>query len=490
MKALVPHRFIQMIKKYTLNSMIEAIVFWSFDMYNSGKGSASSFADYRICSGFKKVLLFQTALLDLLYFIIKYNNYGKERISPNDSLELINAFYDYMNKTTANHRDPIVSLYGMMGEQARFQMNDFTEEFAREKYILEEVSKKWGSSDDHIDYNNEFFEETGMTTDQYSTIIICITCFYSSMFNLGYKIGSLKGFASELGIPFENFRKMIDKYSITLDGIRKSKLKRQVFYVKPIIKMTDTIICITNPYLMLCLFANSNYWVLRDKYCRLNSTSFTNAFGHYFEIYVEEILERCLDNSSFIRIPEADHQKRADWRLQLNEFDIIIEQKSTLPLLSVRQTDVDTCALKDYVVECWGEAYDQLISTEQSLCLNNPIKIILLYDTHFITDALDMLFELKSEIPNDGRLWLLTIREFEMLLLLYKLKPDSFRDVMLKKITLEKNKAIERRDFLSLFYEANVYDLSYVKHFGIYQNYRNIMERFTDTNSTKEELFV
>ena len=61
------------------------------------------------------------------------------------------------------------------------------------------------------------------------------------------------------------------------------------------------------------LFTNSNYWVLRNKYRDLKSQNFTNAFGSYYETYLEEVLSNCLAKDYFERIEENPKEKRADW---------------------------------------------------------------------------------------------------------------------------------------------------------------------------------
>lgn len=85
----------------------------------------------------------------------------------------------------------------------------------------------------------------------------------------------------------------------------------------------------------MALFSNSNYWIIRNKYNTIGSQNFINAFGIYFEKYVEELLSRCLIENEYIKIPVNNTEKRADWKLNIEGFNILVEQKSTIPVLGI-----------------------------------------------------------------------------------------------------------------------------------------------------------
>lgn len=103
-----------------------------------------------------------------------------------------------------------------------------------------------------------------------------------------------------------------------------------------------------------------------------------------------------------------------------------------------------------YTISCWGKAVKQLSKTQKALKLNDAIKIILVYEDYYQSECLDLLFDIDTTLVNDNRYWLVTIREFEMLMHLYKISPELFNDIISEKIEAEQNKSLSGRD-LSYF---------------------------------------
>ena len=134
----------------------------------------------------------------------------------------------------------------------------------------------------------------------------------------------------------ENIITVLNQHSADIDDIRNSSLKRQFLYTKPILKIGEKYIS-ANAFLINALFENSNYWILRNDYQRIHSQHFINAFGIYFEMYVEEVLKNCLSNGKFSKIPTENDEKRADWIINIENYTFILEQKSSLSLLGIKQ---------------------------------------------------------------------------------------------------------------------------------------------------------
>lgn len=171
-----------------------------------------------------------------------------------------------------------------------------------------------------------------------------------------------------------------------------------------------------NAHLMLALFVNSNYWVLRNHYLKIRSQVFLNAFGVYFERYVEELLNYCLEKNQYTHVQEVNDEKRADWLIEIDNYNFIVEQKSSLSILGIKQTQTDINAIKQHILKNWGEAVRQLSCTQSALEIKKPIKVILVYEDYFKAECLDELFALDTSLRDDRSYWLLNIREFEMLI--------------------------------------------------------------------------
>lgn len=479
MKARIPHAFFLFVQKYSLISMLKTVSSWAFDLYNKPDKDLGRFAGnryYDLSTG--KVMLLQTWLIDLIYELIDYNRYGQEDISLTEALKLIGLYNNYRNATEHtmhNKKDIFLFLYGFFGEQRRFQNNSFFEEFAREKYILEIVSKCPEANSYNIDFLNEFFQETSFSTDVYSANLFVIFAMFLQKSGIASKEDIIRYFKNS-SINCNDILKIMDHNSISIDMIRNHSLHRQVLYTRPIINVDNYYIA-TNPYLLLSLFANSNYWVLRNKYCNIKSQNFINAFGVYFEKYVEEILGRCLNKNEYSKIPESHANKRADWKINIGNFNILVEQKSSLPVLGIKQSQPDVIAIKKHILKAWGEAVEQLSETENQYKLKF-IKIILVYDEYFKAEALEELFKLRTDLNNDGYYWLINIREFEILMMLYRNNNELFKTVMNEKIASESTYSHNGRELAIFLNKYKIIHNDYLSEFGIYDETDRIMNYY------------
>lgn len=172
-KILPFHMYVQ---KYTLESMINTVIYLSFDVFNNSDEFWRGFAGYRNIDIHNKVLIVQTWLIDMLYDLISYKRYGKEEITIKECLILISYYNDYKDNSN-NHisaKNILFNFYGFFGEQRHFEKQTFFEEYAREKYILEKISIK---SKENIDVLEDFKFETNMSTDEFSAIIFALFCY-------------------------------------------------------------------------------------------------------------------------------------------------------------------------------------------------------------------------------------------------------------------------------------------------------------------------
>lgn len=280
-------------------------------------------------------------------------------------------------------------------------------------------------------------------------------------------------------IPEARILKILDSISITPEDARKNYMKRQVFYSYPILRLGKEYLC-TNISLLLFLFENSNYWVMRNKYFQKKSQTFISEFGRYFEIYVEEILEKCLLKNEFSAIEETSKGKRADWHISIGGFDFLVEQKSSISMLKIKQNNPDLKEMGKYITKTWGEAVRQLSETEKALNIDNAIKIILLYEDYYAGQCLDELFRLDKTLENDGRYWLINIREFEMLLDTYKNNPMEFDKVIKEKLMDDSSLSSSGHDVESILNNHNIFINNYLINNGIEEYARKEFKNYGD----------
>ena len=487
MKAIIPHQFLLYAANYSLKSMLTSIAYWSNVLFQNEDKTFGNFAsskNYKVQIGkgsySGKVTIVQTWLLDLVYDLIINNLNGDENITPNETLHLIALHNDYANEKSAkrllgNKVSTILNVYGMLGEQIRFQRASHAfEEFSREKYILDVISVK---EDPENIYNmnvpKEFSEITGFTTDEHASLMFAIFSYFTQL-NFIIDIDTLPPkpvIDSTNGvINSVNFKEIIQNYSVTLEEARKSSLKRQIFYSKPIVKLDEKTYVAINPILLLFSFANSEYWVMRNHYMQRKSQHFINAFGTFFEMYVKEVLHNCLDSSSYSRITENKEEKRADWLLRVANRNILIEQKSGLSMLSIKQTNPNTDDMLKHMESNWKEAIDQLQTTEKAYNLCDAIKIILVYEEYFKSETLNEWFKSHPEYNNDGSFWLVNINEFEILLQTYKSNPLLAEKIFEEKFNCEKTFSGDGRDLQQIYARHGINSNTYLIESGIYES--------------------
>ncbi len=486
MKVRIKHQFFLYASQFTLVSMLEAVSYWSNYAYNHPD---QQFGSFMIKKQFSvqientpingKTDLIQTWLIDMIYELVKNCNYGKRSITKEESLFLICLFNDYRgNKDKEyleNPSDIKLFLYAFYGEQARFQnIFGFRKDYSREKYILEEMPQKLMNKNNKVRVKKEFFLETGFNMDDFASLLFAILAYFTSHPIVTTKEINTDSLNNPV-ISSDNIWKIINRYSTDVDQIRNSSLKRQLLYKFPIIQLNEKYIS-SSPFLLLSLFSNAIYWIMRDKYQKNNSQSFINEFGYCFEAYIEDVLSRCLNESDFIKLAPDDKNKRADWYIRLGKYDLIVEQKSSLSMLSIKQSYPDLDAMKRYIKQNWGEAVEQLDHTQKELSLKAPIKIILTYDSYLKAECLEELFRLNPILNNDGKYWLLSVGEFEDLLCLYKNKPRLAQEIIKEKDDAETSFSNNGRELEMLMSNHNVRSGLYLKEFGILKQFDILIE--------------
>ena len=487
MKVKLPHSFYIYASEFTLESILREISICAFNVFKKNDkdiGRFGKWSEYSVKIGNSKienrVFIAQTWLIDMIYDLICYNNYGNKEMKQEEVLHLIALYNDYCNKLEGTRikksADIFLNVYGFFGEQKRFQnINELFEEFAREKYILDIISKK--ENPYAINVKQDILERTGFSSDDFSMLVFFLFAYFAYYLPFVKKANIYYKTSTPI-LSRDNFIKVIDKYSITIDEVRKSSLNRQTFYTNPIIKINDEYIS-SNPMLLLCLFTNCNYWEMRNLYKSKENGNykFLNAFGGFFEMYVEEILNNCISDYCYKRIPEDNNSKRADWYLNINGIEFLVEQKSGLSLLGIKQNQTDIELLKEHILKNWGKAVKQLYSTQKALNLQSPIKIILVYEDYYMSECLDELFRLDESLKNDGKYWLVTIREFEMLLMTCCEENEIFMKIVNEKNEAEIKHSNSGRDLVRFFEKHQIFKNEYLYKFGIMKQFSDIKEK-------------
>jgi len=448
-------RFIASIQIYNIYDLLKHLSILSIEcLFNKDKKIASSviMENFSLPTNrYKRKPLYITPwnLIDIVYYSVLYrNDMNNHVIESREQLLYIIAAYtsfsaekesesSFINKQYAgSDTDFLLYVFGFLGEQVRFQTPLLVfENYCREKYILFKFSSL---IDNEINIENIVQSEIGLASDKVSIVLFYLWGIISTSRSCIINPHII----AKKNIEVETIEAVLHYYSIDITESLEG-LSRQTFYAKPFIKMKDNSYLCINIFLLLFLFENSTYWIIRN-YFLTKGQKFINAFGVYFEQYTEELFNIYLDSTTFQRIDEG-LQKRADWILIIGNYEILVEQKSALAGIKAKQQESDFNETKKYVIRNWIKAITQLSKTQEDYG-KKYIKWILTYDKYYQAEALEYAFSLpECQIEDDGYYWLISIDELEMLLHTYKFNHALFKDVMEVKISLEISKSRDGR---------------------------------------------
>lgn len=455
MKARLPHEFIRTLNQYNLFDILKNISKYSSELFCQKGSELTATKSETLILGYRsgKILITAWCLVDMAYLAIQHCNGDKTIDNKNDFFMLANLYNGYFQENERNQpflrcnskfNDFMLYLYGFIGEQFKFQNTTSTaaimDNFCRNTYLLDVISKEF----DNIDIGAVVYEEIGVTEQELSAILWNLSIVaLKEPFVLNAGEYYNKGIISE-----DKVKLVVDYFSSDIAGIKSSKLKRQQLYATPFIKFNSEQYIINNVYLLLFLFENATYWVVRNYFQKRGSQKFTDIFGDYFELYFKQLLETYLDDSMFHKIPEEDDD-RADWCLKVGNYTFLIEQKSALTGLNAKQQMSDIEQTKTYITRNWLKALKQLHKTEQLYKKDSEaiIKIVLVYEDYFKDEILENAFKLEgNEVEDDGYYWLASIADVEMLLHTHNKNPDLFNKIVETKIALETSKSREGRE--------------------------------------------
>ena len=262
---------------------------------------------------------------------------------------------------------------------------------------------------------------------------------------------------------------MISHYSISYEKLRNSKFQRQTLYAKPYIctQKNDTLGII--PFLNLCVYEHAILWIVRDHFKRTNQEDqrVSSFFGKCFEKYFEELLSSYLRADEYEKIPET-RTRRADWKLRIDGYGFLVEQKSSLIRLSVKQQEPSLDDLEYYAKETLIKAIRQLNRTEIDFADGQFFKIILLYDDYLSPEVLEQVFAMEEcDVQSDDHYWLVTIEEMEILLGLCQEHRDVFDSIIEEKNRREASHSNEGKSLLQIMRGKRIWENTFLNREAI-----------------------
>jgi hypothetical protein len=261
-------------------------------------------------------------------------------------------------------------------------------------------------------------------------------------------------------ITYEALNKFISYYTSSYREVRETKVNKNVFYLKPFIETSKRKRILSSIYYVKRLLSNGLYWVVRNYYMKQKSQEFVNAFGDWFELYLEQVLNTYLEHNQYERIQPHTTSKVADWVIRTEKFILILEQKSALAKLSIKQMYPDKNEVLKYL-DRLSEGYIQLEESEKyyrQLYKNKHIvKVLVHYEELFVSEQIED--SMRKLIKDDmNQVMMAHISDVEGLIYLLNKDERKFNDLMDEKIKLEIDKSPEGRSFKQLLgrYEIEI----------------------------------
>lgn len=373
------------------------------------------------------------------YLAVKHSNDyrdGKKKCSVE---QLVGLYRDYDNEhhTPDALNDPDLPLdnifriiLGMTAEQFQHsRMLWAFERFSRNYYIL--LAAKNFEHRTLIDVDGIVKEIFGYSADDYVAVLLIIfwLCLQSPMPLTAPS--TLYHRKESTVLTEENIRAFVDRYACTYGELRDSPLGKQLLYSKPFIKTQKTGATImSSMYLVAMLIGNGLYWAVRDYYRERKQQTFVNAFGLLFEDYITDLANTYCSTGEWNRLEEG-RKKQSDFYFDFGSARLVVEAKSALLGLDGRQQVPNTGTIDRFYRNTIQEAYQQLQSSYNELFPTGPtplIKIILLYDEFSNTAIIEQ--SISEIFLNDPTCYIMTVRDFEILLYTYKHNCPQFKNVL------------------------------------------------------------
>ncbi len=448
--------FINEIKQYQTDSIILNLSRVSIEIFTKG-ARISGTIEFPIHAYNGELWLPTTILLtawDLLsieYLSIYYSNDYKSKCiqSINEIANISNLFHGYENSIVNVPRGATEKyIFGITNEQFIYQAPYWIiQRFNRNYHILVESK----NIERCTNINQITKERTGLSTEELTMIYIAVyaLCLQNPLPYTAHYPNKHRT------INRENINRVIKYYTTTYEEVKNSNIGKQIFYSKPFIKTSKNQTLMTSIFPVIMLIADGLYWMIRDYYRENNSQEFVNAFGEMFECYVDEVLQIYLKKEMYKKIPKGK-TKRADFIIEFENIIMVIELKSSLIRITARQQVPDIEAIDKYFERNIQEAYNQLCSSADNIKSNKPVlKLIMFYD-----NFLNTLF-IEASIPEifskDGLCQIITIAEFETLLILYNKNIDVFNNIVMEILNMQNINILGRKSLLNLFNDHNAF---------------------------------
>lgn len=397
--------------------------------------------------GKRQKLIVQLSAWDIpniVYLSVKESNDYRQADKVASIEQFVDLYREYDNEHSAVESiknadvDEVFRvILGITAEQFQYQnLRWIFEKFNRDYYML--LAAKNFEHRSEIDINAVVKEVFGYSADDYVAILLMVFWLCSQHPDPLSAPENLYCRKENTILTKKNITHFIEYYSCNYKELREHPLGKQLLYSKPFIKTQRYKLYLSvSMFLVAMIVGNGLYWLVRDYYLKHGSQKFVNTFGLIFEDYIKDLATNYFESSKW-NILSAGVKKGADFVFDFGSLQMLIESKSSLLKLDVKQQVPNLKSADTFFNHTISEAYAQLNSSYAQINgkVDVPvIKIILLYDEFSNTAIIESS---KREIfEKDSLCFVMTIRELEILLYFHrndKVKEQQILDVLLDSI--------------------------------------------------------
>ncbi|MEW6536394.1 MAG: hypothetical protein AB1454_12350 [Candidatus Auribacterota bacterium] len=241
-----------------------------------------------------------------------------------------------------------------------------------------------------------------------------------------------------------NLYKISENFSTDYNYYRE-KHRNNPLITKPIVITQNNELIIANTYLFAIKVCENIYWLLKEHH----SNKFGSLFGYYYENYIREVLAFYLTIGQFEKIRDTDGTQ-ADWKIESNEFVLLIEQKSAIMTIGLKRFYADYGTLVNYFNNHFiAKGFPQLKKTAENLEKQTTkpiIKLLLHFEKMYMKDYSIKPYIQKVLGWDTKRYYFIDTVEFEQIIQLLSKDEKKFNEVIEKKILYEDSESISFRD--------------------------------------------
>jgi hypothetical protein len=443
------------LRKHKLDSLLLLIADKSREMFNKGESLETITWNRRIgglTESFNQLMLIW-GLADLSYRAIKCSNDYRAQESKLDDLFKLNNLLAKVTDQEAGRRSSI-----KITEQAKVdifvglpQTQFWWQDIARNRagivyhflryYLLLREMPNYFPDLKHPD--KDLQEITGFGIDDFSKLLFaCYALLLTapssefSIINVDVKVTQKNPVVTS-----DNIKKCLSFFTADYLYYRQETHPNNPLFFRPVIQTQSKRLIVANAFLFIKKFYEGIYWIIRDKYMQNNSQDFTNAFGHYYEKYIESLLSYYLKPGVFQKI--GNDKGGADWIVYTDKYRLIIEQKSSLMSVKLKKEYPSLEELDKYLVN-FNKACAQLRKTNNAIKENNRITVnlILHFEKLYFKEAFVKKELLKlggNDFDQLRNYYLIDTEEFEQLIQVLSEDTNAVNEILDSKIAYEDN---------------------------------------------------